>query len=47
LLPSGINFSAANEFSALSFAGNLLGLQRVVLADFGGNYALWSLDNET
>jgi peptidoglycan/LPS O-acetylase OafA/YrhL len=47
LLPSGIDFSAANEFSALSFAGNLLGLQRIVLADFGGNYALWSLANET
>jgi peptidoglycan/LPS O-acetylase OafA/YrhL len=47
LLPSGISFSAANEFSALSFVGNLLGLQRVVLADFGGNYALWSLANET
>jgi peptidoglycan/LPS O-acetylase OafA/YrhL len=47
LLPSGIDFAAANEFSALSFAGNLLGLQRVVLAEFGGNYALWSLANET
>jgi peptidoglycan/LPS O-acetylase OafA/YrhL len=47
LLPGGIDFSAGNEFSALSFAGNLLGLQRVTLADFGGNYALWSLANET
>jgi peptidoglycan/LPS O-acetylase OafA/YrhL len=47
LLPNGIDFSTANEFSALSFAGNLLGLQRVALADFGGNYALWSLANET
>jgi len=47
LLPGSIDFSAANEFSALSFAGNLLGLQRVVLANFGGNYALWSLANET
>jgi peptidoglycan/LPS O-acetylase OafA/YrhL len=47
LLPRGIDFSAANEFSTLSFAGNLLGLQRVALADFGGNYALWSLANET
>jgi peptidoglycan/LPS O-acetylase OafA/YrhL len=46
LLPN-IDFSAANEFSGLSFVGNLLGLQRVVLADFGGNYALWSLANET
>lgn len=47
LLPNTIDFSAANEFSALSFIGNLLGLQRVVLSDFGGNYALWSLANET
>ena len=47
LLPGSIDFSAANEFSALSFIGNLLGLQRVVLSDFGGNYALWSLANET
>jgi peptidoglycan/LPS O-acetylase OafA/YrhL len=47
LLPSGIDFAAANEFSALSFAGNLLGLQGVSLTNFGGNYALWSLANET
>jgi peptidoglycan/LPS O-acetylase OafA/YrhL len=47
LQPSGIDFSAANEYSALSFAGNLFGLQRVALEDFGGNYALWSLANET
>jgi peptidoglycan/LPS O-acetylase OafA/YrhL len=47
LRPNGIDFSAANEFSAISFGGNLLGLQRVALADFGGNYALWSLANET
>jgi peptidoglycan/LPS O-acetylase OafA/YrhL len=47
LVPGGIDFSAANEFSALAFGGNLLGLQRVALPDFGGNYALWSLANET
>jgi peptidoglycan/LPS O-acetylase OafA/YrhL len=47
LLPNGVDFSAANEFSVLAFAGNLLGLQRVALPDFGGNYALWSLANET
>jgi peptidoglycan/LPS O-acetylase OafA/YrhL len=47
LLPGSIDWAAANEFSALSFAGNLLGLQRVLLDDFGGNYALWSLANET
>lgn len=47
LLPNGIDFAAANEFSALSFAGNLLGLQGVALENFGDNYALWSLANET
>jgi peptidoglycan/LPS O-acetylase OafA/YrhL len=47
LLPSAMDFTVANEFSALSFAGNLLGLQGVALANFGGNYALWSLANET
>lgn len=47
LRPNGIDFAPANVFSALSFAGNLLGLQRVAMADFAGNYALWSLANET
>jgi peptidoglycan/LPS O-acetylase OafA/YrhL len=47
LRPGAIDSSAANEFSALSFAGNLFGLQGVVLDNFGGNYALWSLANET
>ncbi|UVW30299.1 acyltransferase [Massilia sp. H6] len=47
LVPGSIDFSGANEFSALSFAGNLFGLQGVVLTNFGGNYALWSLANET
>lgn len=42
-----LDFSATNEFSAASFAGNLFGLQGIVLDDFGGNYALWSLANET
>lgn len=47
LVPGSIDFSAANEFSALSFAANLVGLQEVMLSNFGGNYALWSLANET
>ena len=45
--PKGIDFSVANEFSALSFIGNLIGLQHVTFDDFGGNYPLWSLANET
>ena len=45
--PGMIDFSPANEFSGIAFLGNLLGLQGIVLADFGGNYALWSLANES
>ena len=45
--PDGIDFSPGNQYSATTFAGNLLGLQRVLLLDFGGNFALWSLANET
>jgi peptidoglycan/LPS O-acetylase OafA/YrhL len=45
--PNGIDFSSANEYSASTFAGNLLGLQRVLVLDFGDNFALWSLANET
>jgi peptidoglycan/LPS O-acetylase OafA/YrhL len=45
--PSRADFSAANEYSAASFVGNLLGLQTVLVKNFGGNYALWSLANET
>jgi peptidoglycan/LPS O-acetylase OafA/YrhL len=44
---SRADFSAANEYSAASFAGNLVGLQTVLVKNFGGNYALWSLANET
>lgn len=42
-----IDYSAANEYSTLVFVGNLFGLQRIFLPDFGGNFALWSLTNET
>jgi len=45
--PDGIDFSSTNQYSATTFAGNLIGLQRVLLPDFGGNFALWSLTNET
>ena len=41
------DFLSTKESSALTLGGNLLGLQRVALSDFGGNYALWSLANET
>lgn len=39
--------SATNDYSVLSFAGNLVGLQSVLLDEYGGNYPLWSLANET
>jgi peptidoglycan/LPS O-acetylase OafA/YrhL len=45
--PNQPDFSAANAYSAASFAGNLLGLQTVIVGTFAGNYALWSLANET
>jgi peptidoglycan/LPS O-acetylase OafA/YrhL len=45
--PARADVSTANEYSATAFAGNLVGLQTVVVTNFGGNYALWSLANET
>lgn len=45
--PGPIDFSPANEYSALNFLANLLGLQTVLLPDYGGNYPLWSLAYET
>ncbi|MGZ8320531.1 MAG: acyltransferase family protein [Telluria sp.] len=43
----GLDFSPANPWSATVFAGNLLGLQTVLLPVFGANFPLWSLANET
>lgn len=45
--PARADFGADNEYSASAFAGNLVGLQTVTVKNFGGNYALWSLANET
>jgi peptidoglycan/LPS O-acetylase OafA/YrhL len=45
--PARVDVSTANEYSATAFIGNLVGLQTVVVENFGGNYALWSLANET
>ena len=36
-----------NEYSTLVFLGNLSGLQTISVPNFGRNYALWSLANET
>lgn len=45
--PSRADVATANHYSATTFLGNLVGLQTVVVENFGGNYALWSLANET
>jgi peptidoglycan/LPS O-acetylase OafA/YrhL len=45
--PARADLSTANNYSPATFAGNLVGLQTVLVENFGGNYALWSLANET
>jgi peptidoglycan/LPS O-acetylase OafA/YrhL len=45
--PSAVDFSPTNPYSATTLAGNLLGLQTISVPQFGGNYPLWSLANET
>jgi peptidoglycan/LPS O-acetylase OafA/YrhL len=45
--PSSADAATGNEYSATAFIGNLAGLQTIVVKNFGGNYALWSLANET
>jgi peptidoglycan/LPS O-acetylase OafA/YrhL len=39
--------SPGNEYSLLSFIGNLFGLQNIAVPEFGGNFSLWSLSYET
>jgi peptidoglycan/LPS O-acetylase OafA/YrhL len=45
--PTRTGYSAADDYSAAAFVGNLLGLQTMAVDNYGGNYALWSLANET
>lgn len=45
--PARASFSAANDYSVTSFAGNLFGLQTMLVQPYADNYALWSLANET
>lgn len=47
IVPTPSYFDRTNEFSTLAFLGNLLGLQTISVPNFGRNYALWSLANET
>jgi peptidoglycan/LPS O-acetylase OafA/YrhL len=41
------DLSSSNPYSAATLAGNLVGLQTITLAPFGGNFPLWSLANES
>jgi peptidoglycan/LPS O-acetylase OafA/YrhL len=45
--PARAAFGVSSDYSLLTFLGNLFGLQTVLVKNFGGNYALWSLANET
>jgi peptidoglycan/LPS O-acetylase OafA/YrhL len=45
--PRTPDFSASNPYSWVTLAGNLVGLQNVSVPEFGDNYPLWSLANES
>jgi peptidoglycan/LPS O-acetylase OafA/YrhL len=45
--PARPDASLANVYSSTVFLGNLTGLQTILVGNFAGNYALWSLANET
>lgn len=45
--PARPSFALDNAYSAAAFVGNLVGLQNIVVPEFGGNFPLWSLSNET
>lgn len=45
--PDSVDLSPDNAYSATTFAGNLIGLQGILVPDFGNNFPLWSLANET
>ena len=44
--PSELSFVPDNAYSVTAFIGNLLGLQNILVPEFGGNFPLWSLSNE-
>ena len=44
---SHASFSTSEPYSVSAFAGNMLGLQTIIVPAFGGNFPLWSLANET
>jgi len=45
--PRSADFSRENAYSATALAGNLVGLQTISVPQFGGNFPLWSLANES
>ena len=45
--PTRAGFGPDNEYSITAFVGNLVGVQDMAVPRFGGNFALWSLANET
>jgi peptidoglycan/LPS O-acetylase OafA/YrhL len=45
--PQRVDFSTDNPFSGAAFAGNLLGVQDMLVPRYGGNFALWSLAYES
>lgn len=44
---SRLSLAPDNAYSAIAFVGNLVGLQNLLVPEFGGNFPLWSLSNET
>lgn len=42
-----LSFSTSEPYSVSAFFGNLVGLQTIIVPQFGGNFPLWSLANET
>ena len=47
LNPRSADFAIDNPYSVSAFIGNMVGLQTVLLPEFGGNFPLWSLANES
>lgn len=45
--PRAVDFATDNPYSLTVMLANLLGLQTISVPQFGGNYPLWSLANET
>jgi peptidoglycan/LPS O-acetylase OafA/YrhL len=45
--PRQVSYARHNEYSLTAFVGNLFGLQDLAVPRYGGNFALWSLANET